>query len=239
MATTTITQTTQQRKRVSSISSLLSAYSRSSAESLHRSSHTSDGSKDSETSPSSDENNGKALRSQPEQAGVARQGLGASTTLPQTVSDQSRPRTPPTQHRPNFSGSNVATSSPASVKQDTPQRREVWRRRASSNRSDRSIAVADLRLAITHGSTAATTTVRSDGGFSSRGNRSVDEKALPAIMQSRGTEPAGSTMNTLPFRDYGTNHNSQSSQSIGQRDARANLSAKQNNGKPPPPPPKQ
>ncbi|ETS80602.1 hypothetical protein PFICI_08131 [Pestalotiopsis fici W106-1] len=37
-----------------------------------------------------------------------------------------------------------------------PPRREIWRRRASS-KSDRSIAVSGLKLAVSHGSTAATT----------------------------------------------------------------------------------
>ncbi|KAJ1335420.1 hypothetical protein MN608_02157 [Microdochium nivale] len=233
-----ITPTTRQMKRVSSISSLLSAYSRSSTESLHRSSHASDGSKDSETSPSSDERNSKASRSQMEQKSAATLGFGAATRQQQPVADQGRPKTPPAQHRTNLSGNNFATFSPASAKQDAPQRREVWRRRASSHRSDRSIVVADLKLAITHGSTAASTTAQGgDGAQTAYGIRSVNEKALPALVQSRAAEPAGSTMNILPFRDYGASLTSQSKESISQADTRPNLLAKQNNDLPPPPPP--
>ncbi|KAH7037853.1 uncharacterized protein B0I36DRAFT_345914 [Microdochium trichocladiopsis] len=67
-----------------------------------------------------------------------------------------------------------------------------------------------------------------------RGNASVDEKALPPVIQGRGAEPAGSTANTLPFRTFGGSLASQTSQS--------DFSAKQNSNKqqpPPPPPPKQ
>jgi hypothetical protein len=48
------------------------------------------------------------------------------------------------------------TSSSATLTNASPPRREIWRRRASS-KSDRSIAVAGLKLAVSHGSTAATT----------------------------------------------------------------------------------
>jgi len=64
----------------------------------------------------------------------------------------------------------------------------------------------------------------------------VDEKALPPLVQGRGVEPAGSTMNTLPFRNFSNGLHSQPSQ--------PQLQAKQNSNKeqplpPPPPPPKQ
>lgn len=94
--------------------------------------------------------------------------------------------------------------------------------------------MSDLKLVITHGSTAATGT--GAAAQVPRGKRSVDEKALPPLVQGRGVEPAGSTMNTLPFRSFSNGVYSQSSQPQSQ--------AKQNSDKeqplpPPPPPPKQ
>ncbi|KAI0180941.1 hypothetical protein GGR52DRAFT_522276 [Hypoxylon sp. FL1284] len=161
-------------KRVSSISSILSAYSNTSSDSVQRSSQGSSFTKDSEPSNS------------PQQEGMsdAQQSIIKSLPVlpsnpyedelflrtdekvkddlppPLPIKDVTRPTTPQSVRPLNpalasqggaHDGGDSAADSPTLV---SPQRREIWRRRASS-KSDR-ILVPELKLAGSHGSTAAT-----------------------------------------------------------------------------------
>ncbi|KAI1338038.1 hypothetical protein F5Y15DRAFT_141367 [Xylariaceae sp. FL0016] len=152
-------------KRVSSISSLLSAYSFTSTESAQRSSQDSDATKDSEPSYS------------PEREAIHESRLGGAkdfTVLsmgnpyademaqmnkaipdeplppPPPMKDPARPSTP-RERSPSKDEAVLSSPLPGA---GSPPRKEIWRRRASS-KSDRSIAVTGLKLAVSHGSTAA------------------------------------------------------------------------------------
>lgn len=171
------TTTPAKLKRLSSISSLLSAYSHSTSDSVQRSSHDSSVTKDSAPSFSPEQEsmdikrkeftdslaaysiNPYAESASPERAPMERDRLPP----PPPLKNLNRPTTPriglpatPRSARPVAPPNEAdATSSPVSLTNDAPQKREIWRRRASS-KSDRSLAVAGLKLADSHGSTAAT-----------------------------------------------------------------------------------
>ncbi|KAI0386130.1 hypothetical protein F5Y04DRAFT_116313 [Hypomontagnella monticulosa] len=166
-------------KRVSSISSLLSAYSHTSSDSVQRSSQGSIFTKDSEPS-NSPEREGMndaqqslaktlpVLPSNPyldEVPSVTDDFLSSEDLLPPPppLKDPTRPSTPssarpsdpfPTSQFGAQDGSSAG--SPTNLVGDSPQRREIWRRRASS-KSDGTLLVPELKLAGSHGSTAATT----------------------------------------------------------------------------------
>ncbi|KAI1413735.1 hypothetical protein F5Y13DRAFT_160956 [Hypoxylon sp. FL1857] len=164
-------------KRVSSISSLLSAYSNTSSDSVQRSSQGSIFTKDSEPSNSPERegiNDGQqpllktlpVLPSNPyldEMPSVTDEIIGADLPPPPPLKDLARPSTPQGSRpvlRDPFSTSQPAaqdgdSSSPSRLVGDSPQGREIWRRRASS-KSDRSLLVPQLKLADSHGSTAST-----------------------------------------------------------------------------------
>ncbi|KAI1144500.1 hypothetical protein F5Y05DRAFT_364883 [Hypoxylon sp. FL0543] len=164
-------------KRVSSISSLLSAYSNTSSDSVQRSSQGSIFTKDSEPSYSPERegiNDGQprllktlpVLPSNPyvdEMPSVTDEIIAADLPPPPPLKDPTRPSTPPSSRpvlRDPFSASPLDThdggsASPSRLVGDSPQGREIWRRRASS-KSDRSLLVPQLKLADSHGSTAST-----------------------------------------------------------------------------------
>ncbi|KAI0841783.1 hypothetical protein F5Y06DRAFT_199105 [Hypoxylon sp. FL0890] len=164
-------------KRVSSISSLLSAYSNTSSDSVQRSSQGSIFTKDSEPSNSPERegiNDGQqlllktlpVLPSNPyvdEMPSVTDEIIAADLPPPPPLKGLDRPSTPPSSRpvlRDPFSASqpgahDVDSSSPSRLVGDSPQGREIWRRRASS-KSDRSLVVPQLKLADSHGSTAST-----------------------------------------------------------------------------------
>lgn len=164
-------------KRNSSISSLLSAYSNTSSDSAPMYSQGSSVTKGSEASLSPERaaerdnmnNSYNAFSRNPYEEPSAQEKemmLHAPLPPPPPMKDASRPTTPrvglPATPR---NGRTAAASSPKDVDDASsqitltnasPPRREIWRRRASS-KSDRNIAVSGLKLAISHGSTAATT----------------------------------------------------------------------------------
>ncbi|KAI2639560.1 hypothetical protein GGS26DRAFT_273659 [Hypomontagnella submonticulosa] len=166
-------------KRVSSISSLLSAYSHTSSDSVQRSSQGSIFTKDSEPSNSPEREGmndaqqslAKTLPVLPnnpwmdEMPSVTDEIISAEDPLPPPLplKDPTRPSTPssarpsdpfPTSRFGAQDGGSAA--SPTNLVGDSPQRREIWRRRASS-KSDGTLLVPELKLAGSHGSTAATT----------------------------------------------------------------------------------
>ncbi|KAI0010130.1 hypothetical protein F4779DRAFT_323378 [Xylariaceae sp. FL0662B] len=165
-------------RRMSSISSILSAYSHTSSDSVQRSSQDSLFTKDSEPSNSPeregindtqeqptvtpptyqmDPNENETVRALDET--TAYEPFPPPPTPPPPMKNSNRPTTPRRSGSPNISAqdphSTDPSSSPISFTGGSPQRREIWRRRASS-KSDRSLAVAELKLAISHGSTAST-----------------------------------------------------------------------------------
>ncbi|OTA91590.1 hypothetical protein M434DRAFT_397109 [Hypoxylon sp. CO27-5] len=173
----TATTTSKKMKRVSSISSLLSAYSNTSSDSVQRSSQGSIFTKDSEPSNSPERegiNDGQqprlkdlpVLPSNPyvdEMPSVTDEIITADLPPPPPLKELTRPSTP-SGSRPilkdPFSASQPGaldggSSSPSRLVGDSPQTREIWRRRASS-KSDRSLLVPQLKLADSHGSTAST-----------------------------------------------------------------------------------
>ncbi|KAI0851762.1 hypothetical protein F5Y00DRAFT_216964 [Daldinia vernicosa] len=167
---------TKKMRRVSSISSLLSAYSNTSSDSVQRSSQGSTITKDSEPS-NSPEREGindaqqsltktlTAIPSNPYGDEVIPDALPPPPPPP--LKDPLRQSTPshtrPVDPFPAFpvSGTGVndggpsASASPSNLVGDSPQRREIWRRRASS-KSDHGLLVPELKLAGSHGSTAST-----------------------------------------------------------------------------------
>ncbi|KAI1102841.1 hypothetical protein F4804DRAFT_251029 [Jackrogersella minutella] len=174
--TVTNTVTSKKMKRVSSISSLLSAYSNTSSDSVQRSSQGSIFTKDSEPSNSPERegindtqqslaNTLPVLPSNPyedELQVVRDEILAADLPPPPPFKDPTRPSTPSSARpldpfpasRSGAHDEGVSSSSPKPVG-DSPQRREIWRRRASV-KSDRSLTVPELKLADSHGSTAST-----------------------------------------------------------------------------------
>lgn len=168
-------------KRNSSISSLLSAYSNTSSDSVHRSSQGSAHTKGSEASLSPERAAGggdrhqnytgqyKAYSRNPYEEPSAQEKemmMHEPLPPPPPMKDASRPLTPrvglpatPRNGRPAVASPPKDVddaSSQVTLTNASPPRREIWRRRASS-KSDRSIAVSGLKLAISHGSTAAAT----------------------------------------------------------------------------------
>lgn len=163
-------------KRVSSISSLLSAYSNTSSDSVQRSSQGSVFTKDSEPS-NSPEREGMndvqqvltkafpVFQSNPyadELPQVTDEIVAADLPPPPPLKDLDRPSTPPNVRpvgQSPISRTSARDESPSgdspTLTGASPQRREIWRRRASS-KTDRGPLVPELKLAVSHGSTAAT-----------------------------------------------------------------------------------
>jgi hypothetical protein len=171
------TTTPAKLKRLSSISSLLSAYSHTTSDSVQRSSHDSSITKASEPSFSPEQESMDIKRKEftdslaaysinpYEEPASYENAMEDNDPLPPPppLKNLNRPTTPriglpatPRSARPAESPKEAdVTSSPISLTNGSPQKREIWKRRASS-KSDRSLAVAGLKLAISHGSTAAT-----------------------------------------------------------------------------------
>ncbi|KAI2626593.1 hypothetical protein GGR54DRAFT_477618 [Hypoxylon sp. NC1633] len=167
-------------RRVSSISSLLSAYSNTSSDSVQRSSQGSIYTKDSEPS-NSPEREGindaqqsltktlPVLPSNPyvdeveEALRMTNEMIAAELPPPPPLKDVTRPSTPPSNGlRLDTSSAPVpgaheggSPASPLTIGSASPQRREIWRRRASS-KSDGGLLVPELKLSGSHGSTAST-----------------------------------------------------------------------------------
>ncbi|KAI4863034.1 hypothetical protein F4820DRAFT_428456 [Hypoxylon rubiginosum] len=162
-------------KRVSSISSLLSAYSNTSSDSVQRSSQGSIFTKDSEPSNSPErEGMNDAQQSLTKTLPILPSNpyedelflttdprVAADLPPPPPLKDLTRPSTPqsgraidpdPASRTGAQDGGPAVSDSPTLA---SPQRREIWRRRASS-KSDRSLLVPELKLAVSHGSTAST-----------------------------------------------------------------------------------
>ncbi|KAH9898881.1 hypothetical protein F4778DRAFT_173901 [Xylariomycetidae sp. FL2044] len=156
-------------KRKSSISSLLSAYSHTSSDSVQRSSEGSFRTKDSEPSYSPD---GEGMQSvlkgssesfaafsgnpYAEEANPVEDGMFGSEALPPPppLKDIGRPTTSQSQRQFGASQLSDAVLPSMPMGNGSSPKREIWRRRASS-KSDRSLAVAELKLSVSHGSTAA------------------------------------------------------------------------------------
>ncbi|KAK6952883.1 hypothetical protein Daesc_005180 [Daldinia eschscholtzii] len=170
---------TKKMRRVSSISSLLSAYSNTSSDSIQRSSQGSVFTKDSEPS-NSPEREGMndtrpsltktltALPSNPYGDEVGRmkdEVTAVDLPPPPPFKDPFRPSTPSHAQPPESFPASPAIRSgvhdrgPSASSPDgagsSPQRREIWRRRASS-KSDHGLLVPELKLSDSHGSTAFT-----------------------------------------------------------------------------------
>lgn len=162
-------------KRVSSISSLLSAYSNTSSDSVQRSSQGSIFTKDSEPS-NSPEREGMndiqqaltktlpVLPSNPyedELFLMTDEKIAADLPPPPPLKDATRPSTPqsarpqgPTRTAAGAQDGNGSAAESPTL--SSPQRREIWRRRASSSKSDAGFLIPELKLAVSHGSTAST-----------------------------------------------------------------------------------
>ncbi|KAI1805650.1 hypothetical protein F4811DRAFT_212600 [Daldinia bambusicola] len=175
----TVDAQTKKMRRVSSISSLLSAYSNTSSDSVQRSSQGSVFTKDSEPS-NSPEREGMndtqpslakmltALPSNPygDEVGYMKDGVKAtdlppppplkdpfrSNTPSHSQLTESFPVPPATQYGAHDGN---PSESPPDVAGNSPQRGEIWRRRASS-KTDHGPLVPELKLADSHGSTAST-----------------------------------------------------------------------------------
>ncbi|KAI1384606.1 uncharacterized protein F4822DRAFT_367924 [Hypoxylon trugodes] len=163
-------------KRVSSISSLLSAYSNTSSDSVQRSSQGSIYTKDSEPSNSPEREgmndaqpplakNLSVLPSNPYVDEVSRitdeMRAASLPPPPPPLKDPARPSTPVSARSTDpfaayRSGDHDggASASPSNLVGSSPQQREIWRRRASSK--DGNILVPELKLSVSHGSTAST-----------------------------------------------------------------------------------
>ncbi|KAI1464967.1 uncharacterized protein F4812DRAFT_146883 [Daldinia caldariorum] len=170
---------TKKMRRVSSISSLLSAYSNTSSDSVQRSSQGSVFTKDSEPS-NSPEREGMndtrpslaktltALPSNPygDEMGRTKDEVKATDLPPPPpLKDPLRTSTPSHSQLTESFPMPPATqygvhdrdppASPPDVAGNSPQQREIWRRRVSS-KTDHGPLVPELRLADSHGSTAST-----------------------------------------------------------------------------------
>ncbi|KAL7627022.1 hypothetical protein AAE478_003798 [Parahypoxylon ruwenzoriense] len=163
-------------KRMSSISSLLSAYSNSSTDSVQRSSQGSIFTKDSEPSNSPDrEGINDAQQPLPNILPYIPSGPYEDEKLqttdktraddlppPPPLKKLTRPSTPPSDRprgtspisRPGPSDEGPAGSSPT-LANGSPQRQEIWRRRASS-KTDGNILIPELKLEASLGSTTST-----------------------------------------------------------------------------------
>ncbi|KAI0121986.1 hypothetical protein F4814DRAFT_195257 [Daldinia grandis] len=165
---------TKKMRRVSSISSLLSAYSNTSSDSVQRSSQGSIFTKDSEPSNSPEREGindaqsslAKTLTALPSNP-YGDEVKSDIPPPPPPLKDPFRPSTPshtrlvdpfpafPVSRSGINDGGPSASASPSDLVGDSPQRREIWRRRASS-KSDHGLLVPELKLAGSHGSTAST-----------------------------------------------------------------------------------
>ncbi|KAL0931823.1 uncharacterized protein CTRU02_212776 [Colletotrichum truncatum] len=155
-------QQQQQHSPTESIGSLLSAYSRSSGESLIMSPDGSSTQRDSAPMYASEQDGtrqAKILTPNSLSFGdndAAYTNYGAQ----KFTSDKSLPPAPAFDYEqgpppPAKSGQTATVGSPTSFGSGSPQQqqRPIWRRR--SVKSDRNIEVSDLKLAVSHGSTAA------------------------------------------------------------------------------------
>ncbi|KAK5664067.1 hypothetical protein OQA88_281 [Cercophora sp. LCS_1] len=158
---------------VGSISSLLSAYSNHSSETTPRSSTNSTVSPG-EPPRSSDIKSPVAvttpLTSVPERNAQKQENNGLRTTAvdeelppPPPLKDIHRPNTPPVSQKSQAqpSQSPTDTQSPSILNNSSSQDQQLWRRR--SVRSEKNLAVPELKLVTSHGSTAASVTTSSQG----------------------------------------------------------------------------
>ncbi|KAK7756214.1 hypothetical protein SLS62_001807 [Diatrype stigma] len=157
------------KKRVSSISSLLSAYSNGSSDSVHRSSQETVLTKDSDPSHSRAHGEAEdpkdltrilmAYSSNPygDDSPTDRNGEMDFPMPPSTPSSKvkTEPSTPRSMRPLKVSPDAVTTTSPSITSTNESPKQEIWRRRAGS-KSEVGIAVPELKLAVSYGSTAAT-----------------------------------------------------------------------------------
>lgn len=206
-------------RRVSSISSLLSAYSNTSSDSVQRSSQGSIYTKDSEPS-NSPEREGMndvqkpAIKYLPEipsnpyaDMGMTDEMLAASLPSLPPLMDMARSKTPPNsrpQDQLSASGPDAqlgdqSASSPT-LGGSSPQKREIWRRRASS-KSDHSLLVSELKLADSHGSTASTTQPINSEFLPPPPTSAQAPSPSPAPQISNATSPLPPRNASLPGRN--------------------------------------
>ncbi|KAF9874086.1 hypothetical protein CkaCkLH20_08458 [Colletotrichum karsti] len=156
-------QEAEQPSPTGSIGSLLSAYSRSSGESLMKSPGGSSYQRDSAPLYPSDQDGTREAKiltptspsSGDNEASYSHFGAPNFTThkgLPPAPGYQRGQAAPPP---PAKSGQEAGVSSPTSFESASSPQRPIWRRR--SVKSDRNIEVPDLKLSVSHGSTAAST----------------------------------------------------------------------------------
>ncbi|KAI0480861.1 hypothetical protein GGR56DRAFT_688208 [Xylariaceae sp. FL0804] len=198
-------RSTDALKREPSISSLLSAYSRTSSDSAQKTSHDSDSIKESEPATPPGREDAKEVPpartdaftefstnpyaadpsvrwSQVEWTNDSSDEPLPPPLPPKDAGRRTPNKTPPSQQ--DASQESAVALPPAAPASHDGQ--EIWRRRASS-KSDRSLAVAGLKLAVSHGSTAATTPSSLTSGAGSL--------PPPALPQSTG---GGATTAPLP-----------------------------------------
>ncbi|KAI1772395.1 hypothetical protein F4818DRAFT_425804 [Hypoxylon cercidicola] len=198
-------------RRVSSISSLLSAYSNTSSDSVQRSSQGSIFTKDSEPS-NSPEREGmndaqqaltKSLPGLPsnpyedELFLTTDEKVAADLPPLPPLKDIHRPSTPQRDQQLDPASSSRTGALDGSAISDSPtlaspQRREIWRRRASS-KSDRGLLVPELKLAGSHGSTASTAQPATSA-------TAVHPDLLPPPPPAQNTSSSTTTSSPLPPR---------------------------------------
>jgi hypothetical protein len=218
---------------VGSISSLLSAYSNHSAESTPRSSTNSandlssakgsystispgEPAKDSLarlespsttlSSPSSSDRN-----AQKQEVNRSRNPAAYDQDLPPPppLKDNHRPNTPPVDPKPQtqLSQSPTATQPQTPLTNSSPQQDQLWRRR--SLRSEKNLAVPELKLVTSHGSTAASAVISSQAASSSPNQQqhvvkpqdqpqSTPSAAGSRVSPSAGANPAFPGRNIRP-----------------------------------------
>lgn len=144
---------------VGSYSSLLSAYSNRSSETTPRSSTNSatevSSAKESSSTVSTVFPHEQQVKDASQQLTIASPGLSRNDTglpPPPAVKDVQRPHTPPIDQH-NAGQSPTATQPIPTLANSSPQQDQLWRRR--SLRSEKNLAVPELKLVTSHGSTAA------------------------------------------------------------------------------------
>ncbi len=208
-------QKSKKMKRVSSISSLLSAYSNGSTDSVHRSSQDTMLTKDSEPSrpQGREEREGMASPKDLAQILISYSSNPYEDDSPSSRDEEARKPSPPSmssleiQPQPSIPQSTqpletsqvgpVSTSSPVLLTNGSPKA-EIWRRRAGS-KSDVGKAVVGLKLAVSHGSTAAIIPVLSADASSQIHDPSTDVAGSETL-----SLPSGSDAQVRSTRSYAT-----------------------------------
>ncbi|KAI1762520.1 hypothetical protein GGR53DRAFT_417387 [Hypoxylon sp. FL1150] len=226
--TPTAAAKSKKMKRVSSISSLLSAYSNTSSDSVQRSSQGSSFTKDSEPS-NSPEREGindvqqaltktlPVLPSNPyedELFLMTDTKIAADLPPPPPLKDANRPSTPRGARpldplRTGIGAQDGGVPAADSPTLSSPQRREIWRRRASSSKSDGGFLIPELKLAVSHGSTASTAQP-ANSATTANSTTTANSDLLPPPAQinssnSTTTSPLPPRSGSLPGRNIRPN----------------------------------